>query len=206
MKNLVLDILDSAKVKGADYADLRIVRRKMEEIEVKNGRADGLTYDEDIGFGIRVLSSGAWGFACSSKITKKEMESVLGKALKIARASARAKREDISFPSASPVVDHYETPCSVNPFDVPPETKLGLLLDVDEMVRREKKVKISEAFMGSYQTEKTFASTEGSFIDEKIVECGAGIFSDGDRGRGGPGPFLPELLPGQFCNKRLRMD
>jgi TldD protein len=175
MKDLILNILDLAKVKGVDYADLRIVSRKMEEIEVKNGKAEGLAYDEDIGFGIRVLSKGAWGFACSSRMTGKEMASVLGKALKIAGASARAKEEDVSFPHEPPVVDHYETPCSVNPFEVPPETKLGLLLNVDEMVRREKKVKISEAFMGSYQTEKTFASTEGSFFDEKIVECGAGF-------------------------------
>jgi TldD protein len=175
MKTLIQNILDSAKVKGADYADLRMVRRKMEEIEVKNGKAEGLTYDEDIGFGIRVLSAGAWGFACSSKITKREMESVLGKALKIAKSSARAKKGEVSFPSAPPVLDRYETPCTVNPFDVSPETKLGLLFDVDEKVRRERKVKISEAFMGSYQVEKTFVSTEGSFIDETIVECGAGF-------------------------------
>jgi TldD protein len=36
-------------------------------------------------------------------------------------------------------------------------------------------VKISEAFMEGYEAEKTFASTEGSFIEQKIVECGAGI-------------------------------
>ena len=50
------------------YADIRIVRRQNEEIEVKNGKVEALIHDEDFGFGIRVLFQGAWGFACSSKV------------------------------------------------------------------------------------------------------------------------------------------
>jgi TldD protein len=52
---------------------------------------------------------------------------------------------------------------------------LKLLLEADAVIRRNQRVKISEAFLGAYQTEKTFASTEGSFIEQGIVECGAGI-------------------------------
>ena len=81
MKKLIGGILDLAKMKGADYADIRIVRRRFEEIEVKKGNVEALTYDEDYGFGIRLLYHGAWGFACSSKVTGREMEAVLGKAL-----------------------------------------------------------------------------------------------------------------------------
>src|SRR4030066_2193025 len=164
MKHLVQNILDTAKLKGVAYADIRVVRRQNEEIEVKNGKVDGLTHDEDFGFGIRVLFQGAWGFACSSKVTQKEMETVLGKALKIAKASSKAKGKEIFFPSTSPVTDRYTTPISIDPFDVAPEKKIGLLLKADEILRRNKKVKISETFLGSYKTEKTFASTEGTHI------------------------------------------
>ena len=175
MKDLILSVLDAAKLKGVDYADIRMVRRKVEEIEVKNGRIEGLTHDEDIGFGIRVFLEGAWGFAASSRMTKREMESVLGKALKIAKASSKAKKEGVLFPAFPSVVDRYQTPFSINPFDVPTETKIDRLLRIDEVVRKNNKVKISEAFVGSYQTEKTFASTEGSYIDQSIMECGAGF-------------------------------
>jgi TldD protein len=175
MKHLIQNILDTARLKKVAYADVRIVRRQDEEIEVKNGKVEGLIHEEDFGFGIRVLFQGAWGFACSSKVTQKEMETVLGKALKIAKASSRAKGKEILFPSASPVTDRYQTRISIDPFDVAPETKLNLLLKADEMIRRNKKVKISETFMGSYKTEKTFASTEGSYIEQEIVECGGGI-------------------------------
>jgi TldD protein len=79
MKNLIQNILDLAKLKGVEYADIRIVRRQNEEIEVKNGKVEALIHEEDFGFGIRVLFRGAWGFACSSKVTKKEVEGVLAR-------------------------------------------------------------------------------------------------------------------------------
>ena len=175
MRRLIENILDLAKLKRVDYADVRVVRRQNEEIEVKNGKVEALTHDEDFGFGIRVLFKGSWGFACSSKLNKREMEAIFGKALGIARASSKAKGKEISFHPSSPIIDKYKTQISIDPFDISPEKKINLLLMADEILRRNKQVKISEAFMGSYKTEKTFASTEGSYIEQEIVECGAGI-------------------------------
>ena len=175
MKNLIKNVLDLAGLKGVSYADIRVVRRQFEEIEVKNGNVEALTHDEDFGFGIRVLYGGAWGFACSSRVTRGEMERALRKALRVAKASVSVQRKPVSFSSAPPVADQYRTPYSVDPFDVSIGDKLGLLLRSEETMRKNRKVKISEAFMGSYKTEKTFASTEGSFIEQELVECGAGI-------------------------------
>ena len=175
MKKWIEDIVDSARLKGAGYADIRVVRRQIEEIEVKNGNVEALTHDEDFGFGIRVLCDGAWGFACSSKVTRREMEKVLGRALKIAKASSKVKAGEIVYPSRPPHVGRYKTRLSIDPLGVSMETKLGLLLGAEEILRKNTKIKISEAFMGSYRTQKTFASTEGSSIEQEIIECGAGI-------------------------------
>jgi TldD protein len=201
MKHLIQNILDIARLKKVPYADIRIVRRQNEEIEVKNGKVEGLMHDEDFGFGIRVLSQGAWGFACSSKVTRKEMEVVLGKALKIAKASSKAKGKEILFPSTSPVTDRYTTPISIDPFDVAPEKKIGLLLKADEIIRRNKKVKISEAFLGSYKTEKTFASTGGSYIEQEIVECGAGIAATAIEGDEVQVRSYPNSFRGNFATR-----
>jgi TldD protein len=201
MKTLIQNILDLAKLKGAAYADIRVVRRQSEEIEVKNAKVDALTHDEDFGFGIRILFQGAWGFACSSKVTRKEMETVFGKAMKIAKASAKVKGKEIIFQAASRVVDTYKTPVSIDPFEVAPETKLNLLLQVDEIIRRNKRVKISEAFSGSYKTEKTFASTEGSYIEQEIVECGAGVAATAIEGNDVQVRSYPNSFRGNFSTQ-----
>jgi TldD protein len=201
MKQLMQNILDLAKLKKVPYADVRIVRRQNEEIEVKNGKVEALTHDEDFGFGIRVLFQGAWGFACSSKVTMGEMEAVFGKALRIAKASSKVKGREIIFPSASPVLDRYTTPISVDPFEIAPEKKLNFLLKADEILRRNKMVKISEAFSGSYKTEKTFASTEGSYIEQVIVECGAGISATAIEGSEIQVRSYPNSFRGNFATR-----
>lgn len=201
MKELIQNILDLAKLKGAKYADIRIVRRQDEEVEVKNGKVEALTRDEDFGLGIRILFQGAWGFACSSKVTRGEMGTVLGKALKIAKASSKVKGKEVVLPSASPVVDRYKTPISIDPFDVAPEAKLDLLLKAEEILRRNRKVKISEAFSGSYKTEKTFASTEGSYIEQEIIECGAGISATAIEGSEIQVRSYPNSFRGNFATR-----
>jgi len=201
MKHLIQNVLDIAKIKGVSYADIRIVRRQNEEIEVKNGKVEALIHDEDFGFGIRVLFQGAWGFACSPNVTKREMEAVFGKALKIAKASTKVKGIEIRLSSSSPVTDQYRTPVSIDPFEITPETKLSLLLHADETIRRNKKVKISEAFMGSYKTEKIFASTEGSYIEQEIVECGAGIAATAIEGSEIQVRSYPNSFRGNFATQ-----
>ncbi len=201
MKDLIHYILDVARMKEVDYADIRIVRRQNEEIGVKNGRVEALIHDSDFGFGIRVLFRGAWGFASSSKVTKTEMETVFRKALKIAKASSKAKVKDLFFSSVIPVVDRYQTPVSVNPFDVSTEAKLELLFKADEIIRRNKKVRISESFMGSYKTEKIFASTQDAYIEQEIVECGAGISATAIEGGEVQVRSYPNSFRGNFATK-----
>jgi len=201
MKHFIQNILDVAKLKKVQYADVRVVHRQNEEIEVKNGKVEALIHDEDFGFGIRVLFQGTWGFACSSKVTQKEMETVFGKALKIAKASSKAKGKEILFPSNPPVTDRYRTPISIDPFDVAPETKINLLLKADEILRGNKEVKISEAFVGSYKTEKTFGSTEGSYVEQEIVECGAGIAATGIEGDEVQVRSYPNSFRGNFATQ-----
>jgi len=201
VKDLIQNILDLAKLKKVDYADIRVVRRQNEEMEVKNGKVEALTHDSDFGFGIRILFRGAWGFACSSKVTKTEMETVFRKALKIAKASSKAKGKELFFPSIVPVVDRYQTPMTINPLGVSTDTKLALLLKADEIIRKNKKVKLSEASMGSYKTEKTFASTEGCYIEQEIVECGAGISATAIEGGEVQVRSYPNSFRGNFATR-----
>jgi len=201
MRDLIHHALDLAKVKRAQYADIRLVRRRVEEIAVKNGKVDALTRNEDYGFGIRVLYQGAWGFGASSKVNKTEMEKTLGRAWKIAKASSRIKENDARFVPAPAVVENYRTPVSVDPFSVSLDRKVSLLLESDETLRRNPKVKISEAFMGGYEAEKTFASTEGSFIEQKIVECGAGISATAIEGSEVQVRSYPNSFRGNFATR-----
>ena len=84
MDQLLLSALDTAKVKGADYADIRSVETSQERIVVRNGVVETITKDDSIGFGIRVLFNGAWGFASSPSLPADNINETTVLAIQIA--------------------------------------------------------------------------------------------------------------------------
>jgi len=53
----------------AQYADIRVVHNRTQTLEVKDGVVQALNFSESIGFGVRVLAGGAWGFASSRELS-----------------------------------------------------------------------------------------------------------------------------------------
>ena len=89
MKELCDHALNSAVAAGADYADVRIIERRRQSIETRNGTVSTLDQIHSFGFGVRVLTQGAWGFASSPGIGKADLARVAREAAAVARASAR---------------------------------------------------------------------------------------------------------------------
>ena len=174
MRELVNSALDLAKVKGATFAEVRIVEGRSETLEVKNGTAEVVKHNENHGCGVRVIVDGAWGFASTAKIERGEIEAITDLAVKIARASAITKKENVILSPAEKVVADYRTPVKIDPFTVPMAKKVDLLLEAEALLR-EKGVRISQAFMSIFGEKKIFANTEGSYISQEIIECGGGI-------------------------------
>ena len=177
MKDECERALDTAKAMGASYADVRIVQRETQSISVKNGRVDSLTHEESFGFGVRVLANGSWGFASSSTLNMAEIDRVAALAVRIAKASAEVQRMPVNLGSPYKFIAEYKTSILVDPFTVSLGDKIALLLDATEVMQKVAGVAVATAEVESIRERKTFASTEGSFIQQEIVETGCGIES-----------------------------
>jgi TldD protein len=175
MKDIAQRVLNAAQLHGASYGDVRVIRQETQSILVKNGHVEALSLNENQGFGVRVIVDGAWGFASSSLLTTEEAERVAAQAARIARASALVKADEVSLGPPEVHVGCDETPMEIDPFAVPLEDKIALLLAADAEMRRVKGIDIAESNMGFVRESKVFASTEGSFIEQESVESGAGI-------------------------------
>ena len=175
MRDLVLRALDTAQAKGAAYADVRVVSSRAESITVRNQNVEGLTAGESFGFGVRVIVDGYWGFASSYRVTLEEADRVAAQAVAVARASARAggPRADIGAPEAH--VDSYHTPILKDPFAVSLDDKIALLLKASEAMMRVPGVVMAESNVYYEREQVTFGSSEGSFIEQELVETGCGL-------------------------------
>jgi TldD protein len=175
MRDLVMRALDTAKNRGAAYADVRVVRLRTESITVRNENVEGLSADETLGFGVRVIVGGYWGFASSHRMTLEEADRVAAQAVRIARASGlvRGPKADIGPPVVH--VDSYRTPIETNPFAVSLDDKIALLLSANEAIMKVTGIVMAESNVYAQEEEKVFGSTEGSYVEQSLVETGCGI-------------------------------
>ena len=175
MRDLTDRALDTATSRGAAYADVRVVRRRDESISIKTCRVEGVASGESEGFGVRVLVDGAWGFASSHRLTTGEADRVAAEAVRIARASATALRQQTRLDDRPPAHGRYETPLDEDPFEVPLETKIADLLAADQIATGVKGIAFTESSYAAQREWKTFAATDGSLTEQVITHVGAGV-------------------------------
>ncbi len=175
MKELAEAALNLAQVKGSSYADIRITHQVQQNLTVKNGELAAVSDDASEGFGVRVIVDGAWGFAGSARLERSEIDVVVDRAIRIAKASARVRsgRVDLGAPVTSR--GRYTTPIERDPFGVPLGEKVGLLLRADAAMGETDGVTIREGSMEFIHESKLFASTDGAFTEQELYESGAGI-------------------------------
>jgi TldD protein len=175
MRDLALRAIDTARAEGAQYADARVVRLRTESVEVRNHNVEALSSDESLGFGVRVIVDGYWGFAASHKMTMDEADAVAAKAVRIARASAmvRGPRADIGAPQGASGT--YRTPVLQDAFAVSLDDKVALLLRTTDTMMRVPNIISAEASIYAQREDKIFASSEGAYIEQELYETGCGI-------------------------------
>src|SRR6476661_4979412 len=175
MWDLTAVALETAKLRGATYADVRLMHLRQRDLTTKNGQVGTLAQSESIGIGIRVLASGAWGFASTDRLNREGVAACTAQAVSIAKASALAKRGDTKMVPEDPYVDSWQGPLRKDPFEIPLESQLDLLLTADAAMREIKGVTLTETDMQFRKIDSWFASSIGSRIHQRKVISGCGI-------------------------------
>ena len=174
MKSVAKLALDTATSRSATYADARLVQIRNRALTTKNGRVGHASESESFGIGIRVIADGAWGFAATGDLSRTAVESTAARALEIAKASAKVKRQDVRLAPEPPAVAEWTTPFRVDPFSISIEQNINLLLKVDSELLAVKGVTLAETGMSFVREESWFVSSEGADIHQTKFSTGAG--------------------------------
>jgi TldD protein len=174
MKSIAKLALDTAVARGATQAEARVVDSRARGLTTKNGRVGHASEAESIGMGVRVIADGAWGFAASADLSRAAVDAVAARAVAIAKASAKVKRQDVRLAPEPPAVAEWTTPCQIDPFNTSVEQNLALLLNVDAELRAVAGVTLAETGMNCAREESWFLSSEGADIHQTKYSTGAG--------------------------------
>ncbi|MBI2237947.1 MAG: TldD/PmbA family protein [Actinobacteria bacterium] len=175
MLDVAKQATQAAKAAGADYADARFVSEESESLTVRNQEMEGIDRSTSEGIGIRVLVDGYWGFAATARMEEPEIARTAELAVAIARAASRLPREPVKLAEVEPVVDTWHSPIQEDPFNVPLEEKVALLMEATRRMQQVNGLSFAEAGIDLYRRRTFFASTEGAAIEQTLVNSGGGI-------------------------------
>ncbi|MGH7737608.1 MAG: TldD/PmbA family protein [Candidatus Tyrphobacter sp.] len=177
-------ILDTAAARGAQFADVRFETSRSERIEVRNGVVAALADATSIGYGVRALVDGSWGFAASDDPSDAALDGAAARACAIARAGASVARHAIGFAPPRAYRERYETPVVRDPGSVPLGQRVALLLEAERLLHAGGDIAVGRAWIDLWTTTKTLYGSNGTEIEQRIVQTGCGIeamaVGDGD--------------------------
>jgi TldD protein len=191
MRQFTASCLDAALSAGATYADVRVTDTRTQALSVRNGAPEGVVSSDSFGFGVRVIADGAWGFAASSDVSDASASRIARQAVAIARASATVGVRPVKLAEVAAYDETWQGPCEIDPFGVPLDEKLALLDSADRAMRSVRSISLTRAEMSFVSVSKTYASSVGSFIEQRWVESSAGIVAHAIE----DGEVLPRSYP-----------
>jgi TldD protein len=166
--------VEAALSAGASYADARVMQIRTEAMRARNGVVEGLDREERAGVGVRALIGSSWGFYAVPDVGMHAARRAGEQAATVARASTRVAGPQIRLVSEPPAIGHWESSVREDPWSVSLAEKGDLLQGVTrEMLLHG--VRIAEASHRIWDTRKWLVSSEGTHVDQHIVECGAAM-------------------------------
>jgi TldD protein len=160
--------IDRIKASGATYVDARWVPyEKNDYLMMWNGNLKNATSASESGLGVRVLYNGAWGFSATSDLS--DLGALFDKAFDNARVAAQRVTFPVRLAEKDIVRAAFESPCKINPFDVPLGEKVAFLKEMDEQMNQEG-VFQRVGSLAFVRKQIIFMDSEGSEIEKVITE------------------------------------
>ena len=196
--------LETARVRGASFADARVMDIRLRDLSTKNGQVGTLSESESLGIGVRVLADGSWGFASTDRLTR---EGVAG--LRRARRGHRARFRAGQAPrrrhgARAGLRGHLAE--SLRQGSVCHSARAPTRSAAGRRPRdaRVKGVTVAETSMQFRRIEQWYASTIGSRIHQVKMHSGAGIVAMSFAGDEIQKRSYPTSFGGQHQLGRLR--
>jgi TldD protein len=161
---------------GASHADFRFERVRYQNLGVRDGVLQGASDTEDLGFAVRVIHRGAWGFASGVVLTADEAVRVAETAVAVAQVAAEMTSAPVELADEPVHADvTWISPYVVNPLEVPVRDKAEVLIDWTNRLRASASVDHASAHLLQVQENKYYADLTGTRTTQQRVRLHPGF-------------------------------
>jgi TldD protein len=161
---------------GASHADFRCERIRSQRILVRDGALQGAADADLVGFAVRVVHGGAWGFASGVVLADHEAVRVAETAVSVAKVAAAMTTTPVEL-APEPVYDDvtWVSSYDVDPFGVPTTDKTAVLADWTARLCRGSAVDHATAALYAVQENKYYADLAGTRTTQQRVRMQPGF-------------------------------
>jgi TldD protein len=162
--------LSTARAAGVSHADFRLERLQSQGVRLRDGRLEANARSSDIGYAVRVVLDGTWGFASGVDLTPEAVSATAAAAVEVARVCRPVNTEPIEL-AAEPVhgsrtwVSAYE----IDPFDVSDTEKIAVLGDWSRRLLDHAAVSHVDASLLAVHENKFYADLAGTTTTQQRV-------------------------------------
>jgi TldD protein len=181
-RRLAAAALSRARDFGVSHADFRFERVRYQHLSVRDGSLQGAEDSEDLGFAVRVVHHGAWGFASGVALTTDEAVRITEQAVNVALVAAEMTRSPVEL-AAEPVYDDVAW-CSayeVDPFGIPLADKAALLEDWTRRLVASDSVEHASAYLQQVHENKFYADLTGTTTTQQRIRLQPHVEAHGSR-------------------------
>ncbi len=158
-------ITEALKGHNADYIEIRIEEGEATRLQYRGRELEDIGKTTSLGGNVRALVKGGWGF-----ISFNDVSDLKVKVEKAVRQARLVGKEESKLAPVEPVVAIVPPEVKKDPSVVPLAQKKGILDEYNDVIWSIPKVQTSIIGYADRHKKVTFASTEGSYIEQTKVD------------------------------------
>lgn len=168
MKEVLVKVVDAAVQKfGADYAEARAQKLLKTMLTVKDGRVEAARQGIENGTALRVLVSGAWGFATVGKFDAETLIDAVSDACVMAKTASSRLKEPIKLVETKTFEDIVKSKPRKDPSKIPIEDKIRMALSMNNgILSYDRRVKTCTMDYLDLTGTNYFLNSDGTFIQQ----------------------------------------
>ena len=170
LRTLADAALSRARELGAEHADLRVERIRDQSLRLRDARLDGSSDHEDVGFAVRVVHDGSWGFASDVVLSPETAVRVAEQAVEVAKLSRPLSTQRVELADEPAHGDVTWVSCyEVDPFSVSDQDKVAVLAEWSAGLLAHDVVAHAEASAHAVLENKFYADLAGTTTTQQRV-------------------------------------
>jgi TldD protein len=182
-RQLASAALQRARDFGATHADFRLERIRRQGLTLRDAGLVDASEHDDLGFGVRVVVDGVWGFAAGTRLKVDEAVRVTEQAIRVAQVSKAITTEAIEL-ADEPVYDDvtWVSAYDIDPFAVSSAEKVSHLAGWSRTLLGAKEVDHVTATVHLVLENKFYADLHGTTTTQQRVRIDPQVTAHGTRG------------------------